>query len=223
MGLSRNLEAAAMARNLHPYYLSSQKRAFDVALSAILLLLLSPFLLLISLAVYVTVGRPVLFRQQRTGFMKRSFTMFKFRTMKPGAEIQRQKYEHMNQAPYPMFKIFEDPRFVGVGKWLSQSGFDELPQLLNIFRGEMSFIGPRPLPVNEAKQLGADWDFRYAVKPGIFSYWTLSKNRHKSLTIWKKLEQQTLKEGGLGFELGVIQQLFVAEFQQLHKLFQRRV
>jgi len=131
--------------------------------------------------------------------------------MRRNAELDRNRYEHLNQAPYPMFKIFNDPRFIGIGRWLSQVGFDELQQLINILRGEMSFVGPRPLPTKEAKLLDRSWDFRYSVKPGIFSYWTLSKDRHESLAIWKKLDQMTLKRGGFWFECWLFGRFLVAK------------
>lgn len=204
-----------MPQTVHPYYHSRLKRNFDILLSLVLLVGLSPLLMLIGLGVFITIGQPILFKQKRVGLNKQIFTMFKFRTMKPGAENLRTDYEHLNQAPYPMFKIFTDPRFVGIGKWLSQTGFDEFPQLINILRGEMSFIGPRPLPVNEAKLLKSDWNFRYEVKPGIFSYWTLSPDRHKSLAIWKKLDQKTLAKGGLQFELWLISQMVDNELLKL--------
>ncbi len=198
----------------HPYYFSTEKRIFDVVLSVSMLFLLSPLLAVLAIAIFITIGNPVLFAQSRSGINKKTFLMLKFRTMRQGAEIDRNKYKHLNQAPYPMFKIFNDPRFIGIGGWLSRTGFDELPQLINILRGQMSFVGPRPLPVNETKLLDSSWDFRYQVKPGIFSYWTLSKDRHKSLQIWRKLEESTLLEGGLGFECEIIFKLIIHELRR---------
>lgn len=130
--------------------------------------------------------------------------MYKFRTMKLGAHQEQAQLQKLNQAPGPMFKIFDDPRFVGVGRWLSKSGLDELPQLFNVMKGEMSVVGPRPLPVAEAKKLSADWNFRHQVKPGIFSEWTIAENRHRSLTDWKKLDQLTVNRGGWRYDLSVI-------------------
>jgi lipopolysaccharide/colanic/teichoic acid biosynthesis glycosyltransferase len=137
--------------------------------------------------------RPIIFKQKRMGKNKKSFTIYKIRTMKAGSEKKRNKLEEINIAPYPMFKAKNDPRFHAFGKTLSKFGIDEFPQLLNILKGEMSFVGPRPLPVNEARLLDSSWDFRYKVKPGILSEWALSKNRYKSLKNWKKLEKETIK------------------------------
>lgn len=200
-----------MSTQPHPYYLSRGKRLFDIALSLVVLTIASPLLMVIAALVYLTIGTPIIFLQNRVGLHKTTFKIVKFRTMRLGAELDRAQYEHLNQAPYPMFKIFRDPRFVGIGRWLSQVGLDELPQLINILRGEMSFVGPRPLPTNEAKLLSRSWDFRYAVKPGIFSYWTLSSDRHESLMIWKRLDRMTLKRGGLGFECWLFLRFLVAK------------
>ena len=202
-----------MTTQPHPYYHSRGKRLFDITLSIVLLIIFCPLLLSIALLVYLTIGTPVIFWQKRTGLNQATFKMVKFRTMRLNAELDRTQYEHLNQDPYPMFKIFNDPRFVGIGRWLSQVGFDELPQLFNILRGEMSFVGPRPLPTNEAKLLDHSWDFRYTVKPGIFSFWTLSKDRHKSLAIWKKLDQMTLKKGGFWFECWLFTQFCLAKLR----------
>jgi lipopolysaccharide/colanic/teichoic acid biosynthesis glycosyltransferase len=152
-----------------------------------------PLLLVLICLVYMSAGKPVFYKQKRLGEGKKPFTMFKFRTMYVGAHKHQKKYQKLNQAPGPMFKIFNDPRFVGIGSWLSRTGLDELPQILNVIKGEMNLIGPRPLPVREAYKLDSSWDFRYTVKPGVFSEWTASPLRHKSLTIWKKLDKLTVE------------------------------
>ena len=103
-----------------------------------------------------------------------------------------------------MFKIYDDPRFAGIGKFLSRTGLDELPQLINIIKGEMSFVGPRPLPVAESKALNKNWDFRYKAKPGIFSNWAISKDRNQNLKKWMELEKKGLKIGGMREEMKII-------------------
>lgn len=113
--------------------------------------------------------------------------------MKLGSEKNRKRLEKNSTAPYPMFKIINDPRFIFIGKFLSKFGIDELPQLFNILKGDMSLVGPRPLPINETKKLPKSWDFRYQVKPGILSYWAISPHRNESLSMWRKLEVETLK------------------------------
>jgi lipopolysaccharide/colanic/teichoic acid biosynthesis glycosyltransferase len=186
---------------VHPYHLSWQKRVTDIFLSTILSIVLSPLMVSIAFIIYATSGWPVIFTQLRTGQHKKPFTLYKFRTMYRNAHKHQKKYAQLNQVPAPMFKITSDPRFVGIGKWLSRTGLDELPQLFNILKGEMSFVGPRPLPISEATQLDSSWDFRYLVRPGIFSAWSVKMKSHTSLNNWKALEKSTVKNGGTGISL----------------------
>jgi len=175
-------------------FYSVGKRTFDVTLSLIGLFFFVPMFLFFYPLFVVVIGRPVIFKQKRMGKNKKPFTIYKIRTMKRGASLQQDRLKELNIAPYPMFKIKSDPRFHIFGKILSKFGVDELPQLLNILKGEMSIVGPRPLPVNEAKLLDSSWDFRYGVRPGILSKWALSAKRYESLEVWKGLE----KMGGGG-------------------------
>lgn len=193
-----------MPIKVHPYYHSNQKRLFDITLAIFLLVITLPILLIIYFLILLIAGTPTIFKQKRTGKNKKPFTMYKFRTMVKNASMLKKKYQKLNQAPGPMFKIFDDPRFVGIGKFLSSTGFDELPQLINILKGKMSFVGPRPLPVSESSQLPKNWNFRFKVKPGVFSKWTLDKSRHESLRRWKQLEVRTVKQGGAFFEIQLI-------------------
>lgn len=207
-----------VSKKFHPYYFSFQKRSFDLILSLILLMISGPLILIISILICLTMGSPIIFQQKRWGKNKKTFTLFKFRTMKIEAEKLQKKLLHLNQAPAPMFKIFDDPRYLGIGKFLAKTGFDELPQLINIIKGEMSFVGPRPLPVKEAKKLNQknqSWNFRWQVKPGIFSYWSLSSQRHQSLKKWQALEKMTLTEGGLIFEIKMIGQTLLKQILAL--------
>jgi lipopolysaccharide/colanic/teichoic acid biosynthesis glycosyltransferase len=198
---------------IHSYYFSQKKRLFDLLLGVLLTIVLFPLLLLISVVVAITAGFPIIFKQKRTGKDGITFTMYKFRTMNKNAALLKHKYKNMNEAPAPMFKIHNDPRFTSTGKFLSRSGFDELPQLLNIVRGEMSFIGPRPLPIKEASGLPKNWrEFREKVKPGIFSDWSISWERHKSFKKWKGLEESTLKKGSLGKDLFYIYEVISSQF-----------
>jgi lipopolysaccharide/colanic/teichoic acid biosynthesis glycosyltransferase len=189
---------------IHPYYSSQEKAIFDRLLAVVTILLSLPILICISLVIFLTIGQPVIYVQNRMGRDGKKFKMYKFRTMRLGAHKEQAALQKLNQAPGPMFKIFDDPRFVGAGKWLSKSGLDELPQLFNVLLGDMSFVGPRPLPVDEAKKLGSDWDFRYLVRPGVFSEWTIAENRHRSLVDWKKLDLLTLSRGGWFYDLKII-------------------
>src|SRR3990172_5431980 len=183
---------------IHPYYFSPQKRTFDFATAFLLLVLLSPVLFILNLIIFITTGRPILFKQRRTGQNGKVFTLLKLRTMTKNAAMLKRKYQHLNEAPAPMFQIHNDSRFVGIGKWLARTGLDDLPQLWNILKGEMSFVGPRPLPVPEAVGLSNQWrEWRERVKPGVFSEWALSGERHETLDHWQALEKETLRTGSV--------------------------
>lgn len=107
------------------------------------------------------------FIQGRTGKNGKIFRMFKFRTISPGAERDQKKYRHLNEADGPVFKIRNDPRFTKFGKWLAWSGLDEPPQVINILKGEMALVGPRPLPPDEERKIPRKWRYkRRTIKPG---------------------------------------------------------
>jgi lipopolysaccharide/colanic/teichoic acid biosynthesis glycosyltransferase len=193
-----------MPYKVNIYYFSFIKVIFDYFFGLLVLFFILPVLIIISFLILLISGWPAIFIQKRTGKGGNSFQIYKFRTMYVGAHKQQSKLKNLNQAPGPMFKIFNDPRFVGIGRFLSKVGLDELPQIFNILKGEMSFVGPRPLPVSEAKNLSSSWNFRKQVKPGIFSEWTLSSNRHDSLTDWKELDKKTLSQGSIIYDIKVI-------------------
>jgi exopolysaccharide biosynthesis polyprenyl glycosylphosphotransferase len=150
------------------------KRAFDLVGATLLLVLLSPLLALIALAIKLDSRGPVLFRSRRPGIGGRAFACLKFRTMQEGAESQQDDLEHRNEAGGAMFKIREDPRVTRVGSLLRRWSLDELPQLFNVLRGEMSLVGPRPLPERDYALL-EDWHRkRYLVLPGMTGLWQVS-------------------------------------------------
>ena len=150
------------------------KRTFDLVGAALLLILLSPLLAVIALAVKLDSRGAVLFRSTRPGIGGRPFDCFKFRTMREGAEALQDELEQHNEAGGAIFKIREDPRVTGVGALLRRWSLDELPQLFNVIRGEMSLVGPRPLPQRDYELLD-DWHRkRYLVLPGMTGLWQVS-------------------------------------------------
>ncbi len=185
---------------LHPSFNKQSKRTVDLVLVIILIIILLPISIITWPFLLWKIGRPIIFKQKRMGQYKKTFTVYKLRTMVKNAESLRSKNHQqlvdLNYAPTPMFKIGDDPRFLKIGKFLSHSGLDELPQLINVLKGQMALVGPRPLPVNEAnalKKIDPNWClWRHQVKPGLFSLWVLDNERHTSLQAWKKLEQDTL-------------------------------
>jgi exopolysaccharide biosynthesis polyprenyl glycosylphosphotransferase len=150
------------------------KRTFDLVASALLLVLLSPIMGLAVLAIRLSSRGPVLYRSQRPGIGGRPFKCFKFRTMVAGAEHLQDELEPRNELSGPIFKMREDPRVTAVGRFLRRWSLDELPQLLNVLRGEMSLVGPRPLPQRDYERLD-DWHRkRYLVLPGMTGLWQVS-------------------------------------------------
>ena len=189
----------------------TKKRCFDLISSGLLLILILPIWILTYPLLVFLIGKPIIFKQNRIGKNGKKFVMYKLRSMKKDAQANKKKYLQKNEAPFPMFKMSNDPRFITkkislpfvkgvfsieVGKFLSTSGIDEIPQFLNILKGQMSLIGPRPLPLEEAAQLkkiDMDWyKWRHSVKPGIFSMWAADPVHNISLSYWKKLEKATL-------------------------------
>ena len=164
------------------------KRAFDVAISAAALVALLPLLALIVLAVRFDSSGPALFLQVRVGQNGRRFRMWKFRTMFAGAESRQAELEHRNEVHGAAFKIRNDPRVTRLGRWLRRSSLDELPQLLNIILGDMSLVGPRPLPLRDVDRLREEWHHRFAVRPGLTCLWQAGGRHRVGFEDWMRLD-----------------------------------
>jgi exopolysaccharide biosynthesis polyprenyl glycosylphosphotransferase len=164
------------------------KRMLDVAVSALLLLLGLPVVPLIALAIKITSGGNVLFRQTRCGLNGRSFTLYKFRTMVEGAEERRRELLHLNEMNGPVFKLRADPRVTSLGRFLRRFSLDELPQLWNVLRGDMSLVGPRP-PIPEEVAKYERWQRRrLAMKPGMTCLWQISGRNELDFHRWMELD-----------------------------------
>jgi lipopolysaccharide/colanic/teichoic acid biosynthesis glycosyltransferase len=150
------------------------KKTFDLVVSFVVVVLGLPLWLLIALAIRLDSRGPVLYRDLRVGVGEREFGMLKFRTMVRGAAELQEELEDQNEAPGALFKIREDPRLTRVGRVLRRLSLDELPQVLNVLAGEMSLVGPRPLPVRDYHLLEAWHRKRYLVLPGITGLWQIS-------------------------------------------------
>jgi exopolysaccharide biosynthesis polyprenyl glycosylphosphotransferase len=150
------------------------KRTFDLVVASVGLVLLSPVLLIIALAVKLSSRGPVIYRSSRPGIAGRPFYCFKFRTMRQHAEQIQPHLESLNEKSGALFKIREDPRLTSVGRFLRRYSLDELPQLVNVVRGEMSLVGPRPLPMRDFDRLEEWHKKRYLVLPGITGLWQVS-------------------------------------------------
>ena len=163
-----------------PYKASAlaAKKFMDVSVSSILLILLSPFLLLIAIVIKLTSRGRVIYRQARVGLRGRQFDLYKFRTMVANADQILLDLQAQNEADGPAFKIKDDPRITTIGKFLRKTGLDELPQLVNVLKGEMSLIGPRPPLKSETEQYKR-WQLRrLSVKPGLSCFWQIIPDRN---------------------------------------------
>jgi lipopolysaccharide/colanic/teichoic acid biosynthesis glycosyltransferase len=149
------------------------KRIFDLLVALLGLLAVAPLVLVIVLAIKLDGGGPVLFRQSRVGRHGRRFQMLKFRTMIPQADALKDSLRHRNEAQGGLFKIADDPRVTRVGRFLRRSALDELPQLLNIVKGEMSLVGPRPLVVDEDERVEGRHRRRLELMPGMTGPWQI--------------------------------------------------
>ncbi|MCC6641473.1 MAG: sugar transferase [Deltaproteobacteria bacterium] len=183
------------------------KRTLDRVGAATLLLVLSPLFLAIALAIRVTMGSPVLFRQPRVGYQRRVFTCYKFRTMVNDADRRMAELETMNEADGPVFKIKDDPRVTPLGAWLRRTSMDELPQLINVLRGDMSLVGPRPLPLRDVSLFDRpSLNRRFSVWPGITCTWQVSGRSDTSFEDWINLDLEYVDNWSLGRDVQILLQ-----------------
>lgn len=153
-------------------------------LALVLIVILLPVFLLLSLLVVIADGWPFWYLQKREGIGRKEFKMWKFRSMVIGAEEQQASLRSKNETDGPAFKIHNDPKLTKLGSILRHTGIDELPQLINIFLGEMSFVGPRPLPLDEGEKVPKLYWSRYKVKPGIISPWVVGGYHEVGFNRW---------------------------------------
>jgi len=192
------------------------KRLFDICSSAALLTILSPILLLAALLIKLTSKGPVLFRQERIGLNKRRFRIYKFRTMIPNAENMMAELEKFNEVSGPVFKIKNDPRITPIGYWMRKTSIDELPQFLNVLQGDMSMVGPRPLPLRDYQGFGKDWQRRrFCVRPGITCLWQVQGRSEIGFEQWMKLDMQYLDEWSFWLDMKILVLTIPAVFKGL--------
>lgn len=181
------------------------KRGLDLIVSLALLVLLAPLLAVVALLIKLTSEGPVFFLQERVGFNKRRFFICKFRTMIPGAETMLAQLQDRNEMSGPVFKIKEDPRITPLGRFLRRTSIDELPQLWNVLKGDMSLVGPRPLPVRDYQGFSEDWQRRrFSTRPGITCLWQVQGRNSVTFEQWMKLDLQYLDEWSLWLDLKIL-------------------
>jgi len=185
---------------------SLAKMLMDFFGALVLLILLSPLFLLIAAAIKCVSPGPVFFKQQRSGLSGAPFTLYKFRTMVTNAEQFKHELEAMNEMRGPVFKVTNDPRVTRIGKWLRRYSLDELPQLFNVLRGEMSLVGPRPLPVAEVRRFNdLAHRRRLSVKPGITCLWQISgRNQIADFKEWVRLDLEYIDNWSLWLDLKIL-------------------
>jgi len=181
------------------------KRALDIAGASLGMLVLSPLFLIVAILIKSTSQGPVFFRQERYGLNKRTFFIYKFRSMVQNAEAAQAKLEHMNENSGPVFKIFADPRVTKVGAFLRKTSIDELPQLFNVLKGEMSLVGPRPLNLRDVGRFSEAWLMRrFSVKPGLTCLWQISGRSNVSFDRWIALDLQYIDDWSLLLDMKIL-------------------
>ncbi|MCD4825520.1 MAG: sugar transferase [Phycisphaerae bacterium] len=186
------------------------KRLMDIAVSLSAILLLGPGMLLVAAMIKLTSRGSVIFKQVRAGKNCQPFTMYKFRTMHPDAEEDREFLSHLNSQNGPVFKIPEDPRLIWIGKFLRRSSIDELPQLFNVLMGQMSLVGPRPLWLPEAQQARGVATLRTQVRPGLTCLWQISGRSELTYEQWILLDLYYIRRRNLPLDTLILVQTIPA-------------
>ncbi|MBL8114907.1 MAG: exopolysaccharide biosynthesis polyprenyl glycosylphosphotransferase [Acidobacteria bacterium] len=180
------------------------KFILEWCLAAILLVFFSPLLALAALLVKITSKGPVFFVQERGGLRGRPFRILKLRTMREGAESEREKLQGRNEMDGPVFKIADDPRITPIGRFLRRTSIDELPQLFNVLLGQMALVGPRPLPLQETEQLQGPHRRRLGVRPGITGLWQVSGRNDLTFAGWMALDLYYVDRWSIGLDLAIM-------------------
>ena len=181
------------------------KRLFDITVSSMLLTFLLPLFVVVAILIKRTSEGPVFFTQERLGLNKRLFRVLKFRTMVADAEKKLTDLEHLNEAGGPVFKIKGDPRMTRLGRFLRKASIDELPQLFNVLKGEMSLVGPRPLPVRDYEGFKQDWHRRrFSVRPGITCLWQVNGRSSVPFQKWMELDIEYIDTWSLWLDFKIV-------------------
>jgi len=177
---------------------------FEKLLALFLLIFFSPVFFILYVLIKLTSQGPFFFKQLRAGKNQKPFWIYKIRTMVENAEDLKEKIKNLNQADGPVFKVYDDPRFTKIGRFLAKIGIDELPQLINIVKGQMSFVGPRPLPLDEAKKIPKKYEKRFLVLPGIFSSWVAYGAFHNDFKKWMELDLKDVENKSFWYDLKIV-------------------
>ena len=180
------------------------KRIIDIVASFTGLILLSPLILIVSILIKLESKGEVIFKQKRVGLNGKEFYMYKFRSMVINAEELKEQLESQNEMSGPMFKIKDDPRITKVGKFIRKTSIDELPQLINVIKGDMSLVGPRPSLPKEVKKFEQWMMERLEVKPGLTCIWQISGRNNIDFEDWMKLDIKYVRERSFKLDIKLI-------------------
>jgi exopolysaccharide biosynthesis polyprenyl glycosylphosphotransferase len=181
------------------------KRVIDVVGAAVGLIGMAPLFLIVAAAIRLTSRGPVIYSQERCGLNKRPFRMFKFRSMSPDADALQASLEERNEASGPVFKIRDDPRVTPFGRLLRKSSLDELPQLWNVLRGDMSLVGPRPLPTRDVHRILRSADMRrFSMRPGLTCLWQVEGRNNLTFDRWVELDLKYIDTWSLAQDVRIL-------------------
>jgi exopolysaccharide biosynthesis polyprenyl glycosylphosphotransferase len=189
------------------------KRAFDIVMSSLILLILTPLIALVAVTIKMTSSGPVFFRQVRTGRNECTFSMLKFRTMNRGAEMSRHELEQLNESDGPLFKMRNDPRVTKIGPFLRRTSLDEIPQLINVWKGDMSLVGPRPFIVSESSMIEGWARKRFEARPGMTGLWQVSGRNELSHMELARLDYLYVASWSFWWDINILWQTPAAVFR----------
>ncbi|WP_437177734.1 sugar transferase [Clostridium bornimense] len=198
-------------RKVSIIYLFS-KRVIDIVGSIVGLVLLSPILLIVTIAIKLESKGPIIFSQKRIGLKGKAFKMYKLRSMVEDAEKLKKDLMKSNEMSGPMFKMKDDPRVTRVGKFIRKTSIDELPQLVNVLKGDMSLVGPRPSLPKEVKKFKPWMKKRLEVKPGLTCFWQVSGRNNIDFEDWMKLDIKYVEERSFLVDIKLIFKTFFVLF-----------
>lgn len=188
------------------------KRFIDIFCSGLGIILLSPVFIIVGTIIKLDSKGPVIFSQKRVGKDGKEFKMYKFRSMVVNAEELKKKLMHQNEMSGPMFKMKDDPRITKIGKFIRKTSIDELPQLINVLKGEMSLVGPRPSLPKEVAEFEPWMMRRLDVKPGLTCYWQVSGRNNIDFDDWMKLDLKYVEDRSIKLDIKLIFKTFFVLF-----------
>ena len=206
-----NINSAVEKKEYRLIY-SILKRVIDVVGALFGLIILSPILIIVGVLIKLESKGPIIFAQKRVGLNGKEFKMYKFRSMVANAEEIKEKLKEKNEMSGPMFKMKNDPRITKVGKFIRKTSIDELPQLINVLKGDMSLVGPRPSLPNEVKEFVPWMLKRLEVKPGLTCYWQVMGRNNIDFENWMKLDIKYVNERSFWLDIKLIFKTFFVLF-----------